>query len=326
MEVINNKKVKTAILKTSPIKIAVAYIGIDWGEYIKLSQDHIIIVSPTIGTNPKAIEQIVDIIGWKNVYFLDKLHAKIFIGRDMTFLSSSNLSKNGIEVDGLIEIGVLIESERERKIIEVEFDKILDLAKKEYKDTKSKQIALQNLYDKHRIAVANKIIKKQNLDTNRLSFQDYKVLTDNDFYICWYMTGGVKYSNEYKLISKNIVDEIHFRKEDNVKIGKWVLIWKLTSANLPHKTEKPFWIFIHGVLEDAIIEDNYPYPNCAYQINNQELPDEPFDLNDGRFIKLFKELIAEKPHKKYFIQEDDFKLNFSQRGFISLMEAIKEKY
>ena len=62
-----------------PTHIAVAYVGRDWDQLIDCSQLKEIIVSPTLGTNPRAVDELVEKFGWEHVHFLDELHAKIYL-------------------------------------------------------------------------------------------------------------------------------------------------------------------------------------------------------------------------------------------------------
>ena len=96
----------------SPEKIAVAYIGIDWKEFISVDSLKEIIVYPTLGTNPVAIMEIVGKIGWENVHFLDNLHSKIYIGDSSMLAGSANLSRNALANTGLYEACVSTNEEK----------------------------------------------------------------------------------------------------------------------------------------------------------------------------------------------------------------------
>lgn len=77
MKILVEGEIKKSIKRCNPSKIAVAYIGSDWNMFVQ-NIDHLstVIVSPTIGSNPRAIMDIARKIGWENVHFLDELHAK----------------------------------------------------------------------------------------------------------------------------------------------------------------------------------------------------------------------------------------------------------
>lgn len=67
MKIISNSKIKSTLKKVQSNKIAVAYVGKDWKEYVNLTKDDTIIVSSTLGSNPRAIQEFVELIGWDQV-------------------------------------------------------------------------------------------------------------------------------------------------------------------------------------------------------------------------------------------------------------------
>lgn len=324
MKIIPNNKIKSTLKKVAPNKIAVAYVGIDWKEYVNFSKDDLIIVSPTLGSNPNAIIEIVELIGWGNVHFLNNLHAKIYIGKNSAFISSSNLSKNGIDSKGLIEIGVLVNSKNEIEKIDNEFNNILKLSKKQYKNSKEKKLALKKLFKIHKKAVADKIIRKEG-EVN--SFEKYANSPIEEFYISYYTHGEIeKTSEEYQKHESLINDELHLRIEDKIDKSTWILVWKRTNNFKPNKNSKPYWLFVHDILKDAILENEYPYQNCAIERNDLEIPVEPFYLDD-KFIEIFKDLISNQNFSKYFVQKDkDYDMNYSKKGLKKLIEEIKKRY
>ena len=94
MKILSGGDIAKEVKSINPQYIAVGYIGKDWHRYIDIEFVKEIIVSPTIGSNPFAIESIVKEIGFENVYFLDELHAKLYIGSDRYAFGSFNLSAN----------------------------------------------------------------------------------------------------------------------------------------------------------------------------------------------------------------------------------------
>ncbi len=107
--------ISEALEKVAPERIAVAYVGIDWREFISAKNLKEIIISPTLGSNPIAISEIVKEIGWENVHFLNNLHSKIYISDYSVIIGSANLSKNAMGNNGLYESCVLTD---DKQIIE----------------------------------------------------------------------------------------------------------------------------------------------------------------------------------------------------------------
>ncbi|XQU09587.1 hypothetical protein P4544_07755 [Halomonas sp. LY9] len=94
-----------------PTHVAVAYLGSAWKEYLSdMDALEEIIVSPTIGSNPWALEELLvkAVQHDFKVYFSEKLHAKLFIGKMSCLLGSPNLSHNGFG-GGLNEVAVYLE-------------------------------------------------------------------------------------------------------------------------------------------------------------------------------------------------------------------------
>ena len=103
----NAEQLRNALNKIKPTKIAVAYVGAGWENYILLEHLEEIIVSPTLGSNPFAIEEIMNKLGAEKVHFLDRLHSKLYLGKQSALLGSPNLSDNGFSDSGNLEAGVV---------------------------------------------------------------------------------------------------------------------------------------------------------------------------------------------------------------------------
>jgi hypothetical protein len=70
---LTKEKIRQAIDRCKPIQIAVAYIGIDWRDFIlDTSNIEAVIVSPTLGTNPKAILSLAKEIGWDKILLMNE--------------------------------------------------------------------------------------------------------------------------------------------------------------------------------------------------------------------------------------------------------------
>jgi hypothetical protein len=109
--------VRKQLKALKPSRIAVAYIGKDWQEYICPQDIDSIIVSPTIGSNPDAIVQLAEIVSYDRVFLLDRLHAKIYLGEDCALIGSFNLSRNGLGEGGLLELGNVVDQEKDLGIL-----------------------------------------------------------------------------------------------------------------------------------------------------------------------------------------------------------------
>lgn len=67
MKILVGSEIPQAISRCEPSKVAVAYIGTDWNTFVPdTDRLEAIIVSPTFGSNPWAISDLVKQIGWRN--------------------------------------------------------------------------------------------------------------------------------------------------------------------------------------------------------------------------------------------------------------------
>jgi len=107
----DSKEIRAELKRLAAGRLAVAYIGADWREYVDARSLKNVIVSPTLGSNPHAIADLVREIGWDNVHFLDNLHAKIYLGQGAALLGSANLSQNAFGDGNLFEAMVLVRGE-----------------------------------------------------------------------------------------------------------------------------------------------------------------------------------------------------------------------
>ena len=172
MEILKGFDIANGIRLIKPRKIAVAFIGIDYEKYVDnecLKSLDSIVISPTEGSNPKAISKLVNTIGWEKVHFLSRLHAKMYIGKNAAIIGSSNLSKNGLIGDGsgLYEVCVKIESRDE---VDEIFNEILNEAQEEFPDERSKQKALDGLYG---IYNRRRSAKLEHGSDESIDFKDY---------------------------------------------------------------------------------------------------------------------------------------------------------
>jgi len=120
--------------------------------------------------------------------------------------------------------------------------------------------------------------------------------------------------------------EIHrVTRNDKVEKNKWELVWRITNSFTPHRTEKPYWFYIHEVFEDGVIDEGYDYPKCAIQRKDLKVLPTPFELDDN-VVADFKKTVQEDDIAKYLIQngKNVFSLAYSQKGIPILISRMKE--
>lgn len=324
MRILTNNEIQQAIRRCKPSKVAVAYIGTDWKRYIqKPDRLTAIIVSPTLGSNPRAIADLATCIGWEKIFFLNELHTKAYIGEKAAVIGSANLTRNGLDREGLVELCVEVNAGESLRRLNQTFNNLKKRADKQYPTTESKMVKLEKLEKTWGAAIANHIISRDNESSVR-PFLDFELLGNDHFYVLWYQLYDFKHSDDVKLIEHLIVYELLFDRSDNVEMNKRALVWRITDSSKPHRTAKPYWMYIHEVFENGVI-DRY-YPKCAIQRSDLEIPSPPFEITDD-VSRAFKKVIQEKEIAEYLIQDDRevFSLADSLNGIPLLVKRMKEQ-
>lgn len=274
MKILVDDGIQEAIGRCKPSKIAVAYIGADWNTFIPDADClSAIIVSPTFGSNPRAIMDVAQHIGWEKVHFLDELHAKIYIGSSSAVIGSANLTNNGLSGEGLVELCVEVGAIEMLKKLDETFETLRRRAQKQYPTAEFKRARIRELEIVWGAAIANRIIRNKN--NSAPAFSDYEPLGEDHFYVLWYQPDECEYSDDVKAIKSLMVDDIHFASDDKVEKNKWALVWRITSSNTPHKLVKPHWLYIHEVFENGVVDEGYEYPKCAIERKDLGVPPPP---------------------------------------------------
>ena len=325
MQFLETKTIHKAISKCKPIYIAVAFIGIDWTEYIDYSLIKLIIVSPTVGSNPNAIESLARRIGWEKIYFLDNLHAKIYLGRDSAVVGSANLTRNGLSVNGLEESAIAIDDSTTIQKIGSYIDQLKSKAQAMYPDVDAKKLRLSTLKRDWSNAISNSVI--QDIDPQVSTLENYEPLCDDDFYITWYQDAAdSRYSDEVESLKSAIDEELYFAEDDEVEKGKWILSWKMTKKSLPNQRITPKWQYIDEVIKHGIIaDDDYPYTKIAIARHGKIKPIPPFELTKA-IIEAFNDLVKTDKYRPYFIGDNEpFYVKYSFCKFKEFIDDLKCK-
>ena len=324
MKILAKERIRQAIARCIPTQIAVAYIGIDWRDFIPDSTVlKNVIVSPTLGTNPKAILSLTKEIGWNKIFFLNELHAKIFLGHKSAVVGSANLTQNGLSGQALIELCVEINSDTGLQKITNIINDLKKRAENQYPTTESKKKQIKELERTWNTAIANRVIPKKHQKPNH--FEDFEFLTEDHFYVLWYQPCDCEYSYDVKAVESVMVYDIHFAKSDKVKNDKWALVWRITNKSKPHKSFSPRWLYIHDLFEEGIVDEGYEYPKVAIQRSDKEIPPPPFEITK-EVESAFKSTVIQKDIAKYLIQDDKevFSLKYSLKGIPILITKMKD--
>ena len=284
MRIITNSELPSAMQDVHPTHISVAYVGIDWRTYIDEKNLKEIIISPTIGSNPVAITQLVVLLGWSNVHFLDALHAKFYIGESKAAVGSFNLSKNGISVNGLEELGVITEDPIHIDRLNSEFSRLRSMAINQYPNPEDKEGRLKALRTMRNQAIAEGILSDEN---PLVQIEDYMPLANVDIWIMWWR--NVEVERNYKVLA---AADINLREEsfggivsnwttalesDNIEPGSWLLMWLARGNGMPNLNAKPYWFYVHEAIPNAVEDESYT--KMLLQRKDKNIPTVPFDLD-----------------------------------------------
>ena len=251
-----------AINHCAPNRVAVAYLGIDWRRFIKNPQGlEAIVISPTLGTNPNAVDDLVKELEWKRVFFLDELHAKIYLGKNSAVIGSANLTFNGLSGEVLIECCTKLNNQNEVDSLEKALDSILTAAKNKYPNDDSKITRLAKLRMDWNLAHSHGIISQNTKPSP--SIDEFELNGSNDFYVSWW-EGEQEYSDVMSNFKSLIKLDTSVLPEDKVERGKFILLWeKYNDRVAPENALK--WLHIDEIVHQGFIEK--PYTTCVFQRN-----------------------------------------------------------
>ena len=290
---------RDALKEIKPSKIAVAFVGEGWKKYVSPKQLKEIILSPTLGSNPKAIEQIMDMIGESNVYFLDNLHSKIYLGEESALLGSSNLSDNGLADFRLLETGVVLSDHPSLERLRSVFDTYKNRAMRLYPTKKSKKEKLHELIKQWQSSIWHGLNTDHGSEKSP-AITNYKSDLDR-IHIAWYHQEDKLDYNEGAIdavvpeaigISPDdyFADAFSFHEKDIIQPGDWILYWRCRNDGYPCKNCNIDWLHVHHVVPNGVNDPNYT--KLAGQAKNLKCPTPPFDLNQKRIKSIIREALS----------------------------------
>jgi len=324
MKILTAQAIATEIRRCAPRKIAVAYLGSDWRTFIaspKLLE--YVILSPTFGTNPNAVSDLASAIGWEKIYFLDALHAKVFLGTKRAVTGSANLTRNGLSGEALTELCVSLSSQKSLLSLGKLTEQWRKSAQKQYPTTEAKKARLLKLTDLWSRANSHGVIEVPKKTT--VKFLDFQLLGNDHFYVQRYtVVDTYDYSPEVEQIKNEIDDDILLPDDGAAQRYKWMLAWAITDDRSPDETQEPHWIFIHEIYKNGV-ENVENYPVCAVQRDDLNLPPEPFELTELVQAAFWRAIILPEV-ARYFLQEDEiFSLKASFAGLPKLLDAMRKE-
>ncbi|HDR8990144.1 TPA: phospholipase D family protein [Burkholderia vietnamiensis] len=280
MKFIHGSDIQRGLREISPSHIAVAYVGIDWKTYIAPENLKDIVLSPTVGTNPAAIVEIAEVVGWEQVHFLDNLHAKIYLGERGAAVGSFNLTANGLSAEGLQEAGFVVDDALALAELHARLDDYRQQACMAYPTTEAKLARLAELRAQWDRAIKQGVIRN---DAKASTLGAYRPISSDEIYVCW-VSGEITYTDQ--IVSHGTVNStVSFLESDTVLPDRWILCWTSRTDGHPDKRHRPYWLHIDEVIEAGAHEA--PYTKVAIERTDRaELPP-PFNLDDATVHALY---------------------------------------
>ncbi|WP_157817521.1 hypothetical protein [Candidatus Thiodictyon syntrophicum] len=293
MKIISDRQIHQAIAIANPYCIAVAYVGADWTTYVNADSLQEVIVSPTLGSNPRAISGIVTALcGWDKVHFLTNLHSKIYLGKNCAVIASSNLTSHGLAggVHDLREIGCAVESPGNLTKIAGIIADYRSAAALEFPDEAAKKRALLQLERNWGKALAEGLIEEDYANNNKQVKKDVRSFdpqSRSPFHICWYR-GDCQLNHaaiaeivpEYREDGAESIlhDYLSFARsdDDKISVGDWVLVWRARADGQPDRGVNPYWLYIHTIVPKGA--DCADYPVLAIQRTDKRVGSPPFEI------------------------------------------------
>lgn len=284
------EELRAALNKVNPSKVAAAFIGTGWEEFLLSDNLEEIILSPTVGSNPNAIQQVIVQLGIDNVHFLDNLHAKIYIGVNSALLGSCNLSRNGFADSGNFEVGFIFSEEEDLQQLNEIFDNYRVEANERYPNSTSKEERLEKLYRQWQLS------KESRTDSPLVNSGEDIAPSIVD----WvpnkleriHITGWSSYNTYNEEVIRSALpdvddpddyfaDERSLLENDKIKEGDWVLSYRCKKNGHPYRNTGIDWIYVHHIIPNgAECEDDDRYTKLVGQAAHKTCPLQPFSLDD----------------------------------------------
>ncbi len=316
MKFIHGSDIQRGLREISPSQIAVAYVGIDWKAYIVPEKLQDIVLSPTVGTNPAAVVEIAETIGWEHVHFLDNLHAKIYLGERSAAVGSFNLTSNGLSAEGLQEAGFLVDDARTLLELRARLDDYRRQAAMAYPTTSAKLARLAELRALWDRAIKQGVIRN---DARTTELDAYRPVSADEIYVCWVL-GDIAYTDQ--IVSPGTVhNSLSFLESDMVRPDRWILCWTPSSDGRPDKRCRPFWLHIDEVVEGGAQEAHYTKV-AVERTGRAELPP-PFEITDAARHALYAVLNSGE-FPEFLDQHETWSVNPTLPRLPAFLRAMSE--
>lgn len=276
MRLAHGTRVKEELRLVAPESVAVAYIGLDWQSFVDPENLGEIIVSPTAGSSPDAIADLVRRLGWERVHFLNELHAKLYLGKTSAAVGSFNLSANGLSGHALFEAGYIVDTTGELEDLKALYASLKTRAGQQYRTRASKEKQLSRLRE------INEKMRNAGMgmprSTAARSLAEYEPVTDTDFYCTYHGAEDLEFNPA--AMRKQVPEKfaspdtdpheltamhVSFLEGDDVHAGHWMLTWETGEHGEVPELFEASWMYINAVIPNGAVDDVTSYTKVAVQ-------------------------------------------------------------
>ncbi|SDO28343.1 PLD-like domain-containing protein [Vreelandella arcis] len=336
------EKLRSTLAEVAPTHVAVAYLGSGWQEYLtNLDALEAIVVSPTIGSYPGALTELLDEANQHDfrVYFRNTLHAKLFVGDDACLIGSANLSQNGFD-GGLNEAAVYL---TDSKSVDQAHDVFETLKQGAVHDTDKQRSMIRELWPKWNLARRNNVLPNEGGERPQGTILDWK-----PGYECVWLAWVDK--DEKPILNESNVREavpeigVHQPEQyfdgytnlvegDDVRVGDWLIIWVAKGDSTPNLGMSPYWMRVDQLISGGVVEDGEEdYTLLAVMLPSHSDVTPPFDIDGDPVVKhLIKQLLASGDYPKLMWSVDNAPWCFTeawednQRFLVELQQAYSKE-
>ena len=299
-----------AIDKIQPQRVAVAYLGAGWRDYLPIESLDEIIVSPTLGTNPRALADLLkhaERHGRPRVYLLESLHAKLYLGAKACLIGSPNLTDNGLG-GGLFEASIVVKDETTLQQAHRYLDTLRDKA---VSDPDVQRAMLDTLQERWNRAhwhdtQPNEMGEKSGREAP-ITLAEYTPGPER-IRIVWYLPEArFKYAEEKMRAAvpemgiqspqDYFKDSANFAYDDDIQPGDWLLSWPCNQDGMPSKNGSVVWRQVHHVISNGAEAEEAPYTKVAATKADYGPVNEPFAL-DEMTQRLIRKLLTNRDFRR----------------------------
>jgi len=320
------KLIRKALKDVCPTEVAVAFVGVGWNSLISAEHLKEIVISPRVGSNPLAIEQLIKTIGISNVHLLDRLHSKIYLSDQRALLGSCNLSANGTADAGNFEAAVLLDTPASIRSLKAEFIKYKLAAQKQYKTAESKWRRLELLMAQRRQCEVAGVVSVNKAP--KLAEYESRL---HRIHLVWFEDGKLKYDKANvnaadpestgRRLDDYYEDDMQFHHDDDVRVGDWLLCWKCRRDGYPDRRGNIYWMAVDVVIRHGYQDETYT-KLVAQRKGAVGTP--PFDLDAATIAAIRENLDSGVFPKLLRADSKPWKLNPADKVWPLFLKRIKQ--